>query len=577
MGRQNSLVRTPGANSHFGFGGLWKPSCSAETLFNQFFAPSMLSTTKTLERPDPPSRIPSGIGVGVPPHMHSLAAGSIASSSSASLPKREHTTTFKHRLLHLLDSPKSSIFQFNLTIGELSNVPQLDGEFSVSYKIRGRAPKGKDAMLLHNKPSLPNLRTIGIHPSTSNSSLRSTPTLSGSPLSGMSPIRPVNQLKPGLSPSPSIHSNNSGSNSRSKAATLAVTPPHPIAHRSPPQVLGKKASDPTPLRNHAEGDNLVPVESPEVMEEPEELSEADADPSRKNSSESRGAGSLDSGGTRSSPSRPLVSLNSSRANSANPSAASSMSSLSVPFPRSSLPPARSGTSASPATLIDSVPGHRNASLLPSPKSTRSTLLERRGVIAAVSPESSSSTLPRARTISVESQRSTSHSSSHRKGSTPVKMLKNHSCLWDYELSHVIKIPLSKAPPSLGSEATGRKPAGPILGSGPMSESGLQLIIYQHPTPAATTEAKDLRVPKDEPLSARIASTLESSAATEVKKVATAASGIKSVFGVVDLDLAAFAGKGRVTRRFLLRGSRTNAVVRLTIEMKWLGGESDWVA
>ena len=39
--------------------------------------------------------------------------------------------------------------------------------------------------------------------------------------------------------------------------------------------------------------------------------------------------------------------------------------------------------------------------------------------------------------------------------------------------------------------------------------------------------------------------------------------IKTVFGTVDIDLAAFAGRGALTRKFLLRGSRTNATIKVS--------------
>lgn len=45
---------------------------------------------------------------------------------------------------------------------------------------------------------------------------------------------------------------------------------------------------------------------------------------------------------------------------------------------------------------------------------------------------------------------------------------------------------------------------------------------------------------------------------------------KTTFGIVDVDLAAFAGKGRTTRRFLLKGSKTNATIKVS-ETKCLFG------
>lgn len=128
-------------------------------------------------------------------------------------------------------------------------------------------------------------------------------------------------------------------------------------------------------------------------------------------------------------------------------------------------------------------------------------------------------------------------SSHRKGETPNRALKNHIAVWSYEITHTIKIPLLKpvthgqgtATPSLFKPTVHPKVQVPILGNGPMSDSGLRLSVEQVPT---------------------------------TKKSDGSATPEKSVFGVVDIDLAPFAGKGRVQRRFLLRGSRTNAVVKV---------------
>ncbi|CAE6473327.1 hypothetical protein ACGC1H_006350 [Rhizoctonia solani] len=52
---------------------------------------------------------------------------------------------------------------------------------------------------------------------------------------------------------------------------------------------------------------------------------------------------------------------------------------------------------------------------------------------------------------------------------------------------------------------------------------------------------------------------------------------RAALGVVRLNLAEYAGKGPVTRRYLLRESKTNATLKLTIEVKWLSGEQDYVA
>ncbi|CAE6337869.1 unnamed protein product [Rhizoctonia solani] len=52
---------------------------------------------------------------------------------------------------------------------------------------------------------------------------------------------------------------------------------------------------------------------------------------------------------------------------------------------------------------------------------------------------------------------------------------------------------------------------------------------------------------------------------------------RAALGVVRINLAEYAGKGPVTRRYLLRESKTNATLKLTIQVKWLSGEQDYVA
>jgi hypothetical protein len=52
---------------------------------------------------------------------------------------------------------------------------------------------------------------------------------------------------------------------------------------------------------------------------------------------------------------------------------------------------------------------------------------------------------------------------------------------------------------------------------------------------------------------------------------------RPTLGVVRINLAEYVGKGPVTRRYLLRESKTNATLKLTIDVKWLSGEQDYVA
>ncbi|KAG9119695.1 hypothetical protein FRC07_005145 [Ceratobasidium sp. 392] len=52
---------------------------------------------------------------------------------------------------------------------------------------------------------------------------------------------------------------------------------------------------------------------------------------------------------------------------------------------------------------------------------------------------------------------------------------------------------------------------------------------------------------------------------------------KTTLGVVRLNLAEYVGKGAVTRRYLLRDSKTNATLKMTVDVKYLSGEHDYVA
>lgn len=58
-------------------------------------------------------------------------------------PQQVHTTTLSHKLRHMFDSSEYAVFLSNVRIHELGNVPQLEGEFAVRWKFRGRRPRGK--------------------------------------------------------------------------------------------------------------------------------------------------------------------------------------------------------------------------------------------------------------------------------------------------------------------------------------------------------------------------------------------------------------------------------------------------
>lgn len=161
-----------------------------------------------------------------------------------------------------------------------------------------------------------------------------------------------------------------------------------------------------------------------------------------------------------------------------------------------------------------------------------------------------------------------HESYHRKGTTPVKPLKAHTCSWEFGISHTIRIPLGKpiehAPGTAtpGSRIPGPRSAAPCLGNGPQSESGLRLIIQQLPTAAATSHGGPSAVNKDSLTSMVTAAHHAADGKGNPSERSHHADSEKTVFGIVDIDLAAFAGKGKTSRRFLLKGSRTNATIKV---------------
>lgn len=142
-----------------------------------------------------------------------------------------------------------------------------------------------------------------------------------------------------------------------------------------------------------------------------------------------------------------------------------------------------------------------------------------------------------------------------------------------------------------------KNKAPLLGDGPLSATGLKLSIVETLTPATNATSVGHSVPNP-----KIADKIGSVAASNMHSPAHNAAirngsigpdigeseeskrdrlkelmhkGKVSTFGKVNIDLAAFAGKGKTTRKFLLKGSRTNATIKICVEMTWVGGESHW--
>ena len=116
----------------------------------------------------------------------------------------------------------------------------------------------------------------------------------------------------------------------------------------------------------------------------------------------------------------------------------------------------------------------------------------------------------------------------------------------------------------------------------MSESGLRLEVEQLPVAGSGgVSALPAQGADKDSASSMLAATRHANGnahhgnPSEVGKRGMSGTTPES-YGWVDIDLAMFAGRGRCTRRFLLKG-RTNALVKITVEMRLLGGEEKWTA
>lgn len=89
---------------------------------------SSSSTSTQTSHPQPKPRVPSQLGMSQTPS---------ASASSLGL---------GGKLMSMLDRQKFALFQVDVTLHELGNVPQLEGEFAVRWRFRGKRPKARDAV-----------------------------------------------------------------------------------------------------------------------------------------------------------------------------------------------------------------------------------------------------------------------------------------------------------------------------------------------------------------------------------------------------------------------------------------------
>ncbi|WVQ70535.1 hypothetical protein IAR50_000054 [Cryptococcus sp. DSM 104548] len=534
-----------------------------------------------------------------------------ASSSAVSKDNEHHHLSSKFK--HIFENQKYAIFNASVTLHEVGNVPQLEGDFAVGWRFRGKKPRGKESLELHEKhhlgplpkPSLPNLRLS--NPSSSSVSVKTNSTSSSNPV-----------------PSASGSLLNPEHHRPQKNKFFSLPPPLHLGHHhapnhGPEQRPEKKSSDPTPLKQvlasgDMEGGQTWPMESPGIMEEleggyfeePSGSSGSWERPGSAGGTSSGSAGSISivTGGPQvnvhrasiNSPSTPILRDQQNRAQQ-----------LSIPFPREGrLPaPVRAGTLPSHIPLLDSIdpdslapPKHRSLSTATADTSSSATSLQTHDFEKPSLPRVRSTSGPMPSLGGAQGGRDAELFSTSRKGETPVRPLKAHACKWDFELHHTLRIPLSKPTNNVGNSggAHGKNGEALVLGNGPTSESGLELTILQYPAnsrnlPASSARASPVPNGGSNP---SVASGLE--AVTGAKKDARKPDRTPVKFGTVNIDLAPFAaqvagahaggatsasgtaaGGGRMTRRFLLKGSRTNATVKVSVEMEWVGGEGNWVA
>lgn len=379
----------------------------------------------------------------------------------------------------MLNSDPSATFVVDLTIHELGNVPQLGGQFDVKYKFRGMRPHDADQLLAH--PASRREIVNGHHPirpsvlrsSTSNMSLRTAST-SSTGTSTPSPSWMVNRV---VVPQPLHIPNHS------------TSLPSPIT-RSSSGLLEKshdrKATDPTPLRQSTKPDDTDSCRL--IVEEPTDFDSSSIASDSITHDRSSIVPTLvtdDSAATQS-----IRSFNSSQVNP-------------------SLGPEASTPSLDSASLAPS-----DSLRAPSRASQRSE--------TSTTPRS----VLRGHTMPVTNL---DFDSTERKGTTPMRSIRAHKVTWEYKVQRVVNIALGKKVDVAQSRHSKHpKQQRPILGGGPLSDSGLKLEIHQ------AAEQRHGKHPAD------------------------------TLFGYVNVDLAPFADLGPTTRKFLLKGSKTNATIRVSL-------------
>ncbi|KAJ7591552.1 hypothetical protein C8J56DRAFT_935836 [Mycena floridula] len=151
---------------------------------------------------------------------------------------------------------------------------------------------------------------------------------------------------------------------------------------------------------------------------------------------------------------------------------------------------------------------------------------------------SSSSTTTASSTSIPTSSSSSSSIQSWPSITPFLPLKEHGVTWEQTLHTTVKLAISRSA-STSSTETDVATSGNL---GTLVSSLFKLVVVQKVTPGDPKSPRNPRV------------------------------------GAIYLDLAEYAGvEGETTRRYLLRESKTNATLKVTIALSHVGGETNYIA
>lgn len=403
------------------------------------------------------------------------------STTSASLRRPpQHANTISNKLKHLFDSGPTATFIAAVTVHELTNVPQVNGEFSVRWKFRGSRPLDAEKILTHPTPRVTGREAAN---AKGNGRGNNTPT-SATPI-------PALLAADAASIRSSLHSSSS-------AHTLNRTVRH-AASLPLPRTREQKLSDPpgTPEKRHrllVEEPGNLEAATPDSATDPERSSPAS---SREHSMYSDGSHACGHPG---------------------------------------------GLKIHTTSLADSIRGRESRASMRSDVSTEPSINHSNSPTASTGAASALNVARNAINNIVMGN----YDSRDRKGTIPPAPVRAHCVAWEYGIQHVLRLPLGKAVETAdvplsrlpASQRTNPRKMLPLLGHGPMSDSSLRLEVIQvHPG------EREREGP---------------------------------VLGYVNVDLAPFADQGPTARRYLLMNSRTNATLRISVDMRCIGGDTQWV-